>query len=78
MGGLGFLHYNMKLEEQVAQAQRVKRHVPGFVMTPTVLQSSNTIADFEALKVRRCPQQPNDDLQYWRSCSVGDQCIRGT
>ncbi|KAK9916018.1 hypothetical protein WJX75_007361 [Coccomyxa subellipsoidea] len=53
MGGLGFLHYNMKLEEQVAQAQRVKRHVPGFVMTPTVLRESNTIADLEALKASR-------------------------
>lgn len=59
MGGLGFLHYNMKLEEQVAQAQRVKRHVPGFVMTPTVLRESNTIADLEALKV----------------CSVSSLCV---
>ncbi len=51
MGGLGFIHYNIKLEEQVAQAQRVKRHVPGFVMMPTALRETDTIADFEALKV---------------------------
>jgi len=51
MGGLGFIHYNMKMEEQVAQAQKVKRHVPGFVMTPTTLSESSTIADFEAVKV---------------------------
>ncbi|BDA44055.1 Inosine-5'-monophosphate dehydrogenase 2 [Coccomyxa sp. Obi] len=52
MGGLGFIHYNIKLEEQVAQAQRVKRHVPGFVMMPT-LGVTDTIADFEALKARK-------------------------
>lgn len=51
MGGLGFIHYNIKMEEQVAQAQKVKRHVPGFVMTPTTLSEFSTIADFEAVKV---------------------------
>lgn len=51
LGGLGFIHYNMKLEEQVAQAQRVKKHVPGFVLTPSTLAENNTIADFEQTKV---------------------------
>jgi hypothetical protein len=52
LGGLGFIHYNMKLEEQVAQAQAVKKHVPGFVITPATLSEGNTIADFEQVKVR--------------------------
>lgn len=56
MGGLGFLHYNMKVEEQVAQAQRVKQHVPGFVTRPATLAPHSTIADFESAKVRDTPR----------------------
>ena len=52
MGGMGFLHYNLTTEEQVAQAKRVKRHVPGFVTSPAALAPQGTIADFEALKVQ--------------------------
>lgn len=55
LGGMGFLHYNMRTEEQVAQAKRVKRHVPGFVTTPATLAPQSTIADFEALKAQRPP-----------------------
>ncbi len=51
MGGLGFLHYNMKAEEQVQQAKRVKQHVPGFVTRPATLAPQSTIADFESIKV---------------------------
>ena len=54
MGGMGFLHYNMTTEGQVAQAKRVKQHVPGFVTSPAALAPQSTIADFEALKVRHC------------------------
>ena len=51
MGGLGFIHYNLPVEEQVAQALRVKRHVPGFMVAPAVLSAHDTIADWEGLKV---------------------------
>ena len=51
MGGLGFIHYNLPVEEQVAQALRVKRHIPGFMVTPAVLSAHHTIADWERLKV---------------------------
>ncbi|CAK0778918.1 hypothetical protein CVIRNUC_004666 [Coccomyxa viridis] len=53
MGGMGFLHYNMTTEGQVAQAKRVKQHVPGFVTSPAALAPQSTIADFEALKAKR-------------------------
>ena len=52
MGGMGFLHYNMKAEEQLQQAKRVKQHVPGFVTRPATLSPQSTIADFESLKVQ--------------------------
>ena len=56
MGGLGFIHYNLRLEEQVKQAQRVKQHVPGFVCAPATLPPGATVADWEALKacIRAC------------------------
>ncbi len=55
MGGMGFLHYNMKAEEQVQQAKRVKQHVPGFVTRPATLAPQSTVADFESLKVPANP-----------------------
>jgi hypothetical protein len=70
MGGLGFLHYNMKVEEQVAQAQRVKQHVPGFVTRPATLAPHSTIADFEALKVGQTPH-----LGCWQSWQLALQLL---
>jgi IMP dehydrogenase len=67
MGGLGFLHYNMKMEEQVMQAQRVKQHVPGFVTCPATLAPHSTIADFESMKVRHNPYPKH--CQSWQLAS---------
>jgi hypothetical protein len=53
LGGLGFLHYNMTTGEQLAQALRVKRHAPGFVVSPAVLGPQATVAEYDALRVRR-------------------------
>jgi len=53
LGGLGFLHYNMTTGEQLAQARRVKRHAPGFVVSPAVLGPQATVAEYDALRVRR-------------------------
>ncbi|KAK9809215.1 hypothetical protein WJX72_011502 [[Myrmecia] bisecta] len=52
-GGIGFVHYNMTLEEQVQNVARVKRHKPGYVVTPAVMSPQNTIADLEALKASK-------------------------
>ena len=51
MGGLGFIHCNMTLEQQVAEAQLVKRHAPGFVVHPFVLKPTDTVQNFEAAQV---------------------------
>ncbi|KAK9827269.1 hypothetical protein WJX81_006270 [Elliptochloris bilobata] len=52
LGGLGFLHNNMTLGEQLSHAQRVKRHVPGFVLAPVVLGPQATVAEYDALRAQ--------------------------
>mmetsp|Transcript_13408 Transcript_13408/g.18327 ORF Transcript_13408/g.18327 Transcript_13408/m.18327 type:complete len:509 (+) Transcript_13408:41-1567(+) len=43
VGGMGFIHYNMTVEEQVAQVVKVKTHRPGFVTDPFVLPPTATV-----------------------------------
>jgi IMP dehydrogenase len=49
LGGLGVLHYNSTVEEQVAEAASVKAAVPGFVGDPLVLRPDATVAEWRAL-----------------------------
>jgi IMP dehydrogenase len=49
LGGLGVLHYNSTLEEQVREAASVKAAVPGFVGEPLVLRPDATVAQWRAL-----------------------------
>lgn len=49
LGGLGVLHYNSTLEEQVREAAAVKAAVPGFVGEPLVLRPDATVAQWRAL-----------------------------
>ena len=51
MGSIGFVHYNMSIEEQVAQVARAKRHQAGVLAIPEVLAQDQTVADIHALKV---------------------------
>ena len=48
-GGLGFIHKNMSVEEQVAQVDKVKRNESGMISDPVTLSLSATIRDAEAL-----------------------------
>jgi hypothetical protein len=52
MGGAGFIHYNNTVEEQVEQAVRAKRHVPGCLFQPPTLSPSHTLRDYDNLVVR--------------------------
>ena len=52
LGGLGVLHYNSTVAEQVAEAAAVKAAVPGFVGTPLVLRPDSTVADWRGLVSR--------------------------
>ena len=77
MGGLGFIHYNLPVEEQVAQALRVKRHVPGFMVSPAALSAHSTVADWEGLKVQSAPSRAQHVLYRCRRwLAVSDWGLR--
>jgi IMP dehydrogenase len=44
-GGIGILHKNMGIEQQVEQVRRVKRSESGMIIDPVVLHEDATIAD---------------------------------
>lgn len=48
-GGIGFIHYNNTIEEQVAMVKKVKEF-GGFITSPTVLSPKHTVADLRSVK----------------------------
>lgn len=53
VGGMGFLHYNMSLEEQINHAKIVKSHNAGYVSNPAILSPNSTISDLDELRSSR-------------------------
>ena len=51
LGGMGFVHYNNTIEEQVRHVTKAKQHTPGMVVTPMVFLPSDPISKIDALKV---------------------------
>ena len=49
-GGIGFIHSNCSIEEQVAMVLRVKHYENGFIMEPAVMSPNNTISDLDRLR----------------------------
>ena len=45
VGGLGFIHKNMTIEEQAAQVNRVKRSENGMISDPVTLSKDHTLAE---------------------------------
>ena len=52
LGGIGFLHYNSKIEEQVFHASRVKNHRADFLTDLLIHQPSSTLYEFDQLRER--------------------------
>src|SRR5262245_42621498 len=52
MGGLGILHYNNTVEEQVAMVRKVKRFENGFITDPVVLGPEHRIQDVDEIKAK--------------------------
>jgi len=50
LGGIGILHYNNTIEEQVKEIVIVKRHENGFITDPLVLSPNNRISDIDEIK----------------------------
>ena len=48
-GGLGFIHKNMSVEEQVALVDKVKRNESGMISDPVTLGMHATLRDAENL-----------------------------
>jgi len=49
-GGIGIIHYNCSLEEQVAEVKRVKKYKNGFITDPICLSPDETIARVKQVK----------------------------
>ncbi|MCC7508796.1 MAG: IMP dehydrogenase [Planctomycetes bacterium] len=49
-GGIGIIHYNCTIDEQVAQVRKVRRFENGFILDPLVLSPEHTIADIHRIK----------------------------
>jgi IMP dehydrogenase len=53
VGGMGFIHYNNTVEEQLREVATAKNHTPGFVVRPAVLRPDATVLDLYDLKASR-------------------------
>lgn len=52
-GGIGFIHRNMTIEQQVNEVRIVKRFKSGFIMDPVCLTKDDTLADVDNLTTER-------------------------
>lgn len=52
--GIGIIHNNMAIAQQVEQVRKTKRFENGFITEPFVLKPTDTVADVDCIKkVRR-------------------------
>ena len=49
IGGIGFLHKNMTIEEQAMQVRKVKRSESGLIIDPITLPPNATIGEAQAI-----------------------------
>jgi IMP dehydrogenase len=50
LGGIGIVHYNNTIEEQVEHIRKVKRFENGFIVDPVVLSPKHTVMDVDKIK----------------------------
>ncbi len=50
LGGIGVIHYNNTIEEQVAEVKKTKRFENGFIMDPVCLSPEDRISDVDRIK----------------------------
>jgi len=52
-GGIGIIHTNLSVEDQVAEVMKVKKYKSGFIMEPICISPTMTLAELDALR-RQC------------------------
>jgi IMP dehydrogenase len=52
-GGIGFIHCNCSVEQQVAMVRKVKSYENGFILEPAVLPPDATVVDLDALREQK-------------------------
>ncbi|MBZ0135037.1 MAG: IMP dehydrogenase [Planctomycetes bacterium] len=51
-GGIGIIHYNCTIDEQVAQVKKVRRFENGFILDPLTLSPDHTVQDVWNIKAQ--------------------------
>jgi IMP dehydrogenase len=54
-GGIGIIHNNLTIEEQVREVSLVKNFKNGFITNPVVMSPNHTVADIDQLRFRGVP-----------------------
>jgi len=52
LGGIGIIHYNNSIEEQVSEVRKVKRYKNGFITDPLTLRPEDKVSDIDAIKAK--------------------------
>lgn len=50
LGGIGMIHYNNSIEDQMAEVRKVKRFKNGFITDPLTLTANHKVSDIDAVK----------------------------
>eukprot|EP00300_Choanocystis_sp_HF-7_P019542 c20372_g1_i1.p1 GENE.c20372_g1_i1~~c20372_g1_i1.p1 ORF type:complete len:526 (-),score=105.43 c20372_g1_i1:151-1524(-) len=61
-GGIGIIHNNMPIEDQVREVEIVKRFKNGFITNPVVMSPDNVLHDIDQLKFSGIPITENGKL----------------
>eukprot|EP00193_Tetraselmis_chui_P011085 CAMPEP_0177790610 /NCGR_PEP_ID=MMETSP0491_2-20121128/23454_1 /TAXON_ID=63592 /ORGANISM="Tetraselmis chuii, Strain PLY429" /LENGTH=488 /DNA_ID=CAMNT_0019312711 /DNA_START=38 /DNA_END=1504 /DNA_ORIENTATION=+ len=71
LGGMGFIHYNNTIEEQLDEVLLAKTHSPGLMLNPLVLGPNDTVAKMEQL----LEQKGQEVVCVTDTCKLGGKLL---